>query len=131
MMPPQQLNRKLVWSTKKVSKCRFFISGLYIFLQIFFFHRALHHHALRCTVDTVATTKWEVGVEHQKSIKMQVFRLWTLKFKKICFDILREASTDHEPPFTFDAVAATKPEVGVVHQKRQNTGFWSLDLRKY
>ena len=40
-----------------------------------------------------------MGVEHQKSIKMQVFHPWTLKFFKICFDILQDASEHHRPQF--------------------------------
>ena len=72
----QKINRKCACSAKTASKQRFFIPGLYNFLKFFiFFHTGLEHHALRCTVDANATTKPEVGVEHQKSVKMRVFRL--------------------------------------------------------
>ena len=124
---------------------------------------------LRCTVNADATTKPEVGMECQNSIKIEVFRLWTLqffeiylfiffihvciimrydaqstptlqlnrkwawsaktaskcrffisrllKFLKIHFDILQEASTDNGPPFTVAVDATTKLEVGMERQK--------------
>ena len=64
-----------------------------------------------------ATTKPEVGVEHQKCVKLQVFRLWTLQFFEIFFDILQETSEHHGPPFIITAVSTTKPKMGVEHQK--------------
>ena len=61
------------------------------FFEIFysFFHTALDHHALRYTINAFAITEAEVGVECQKSIKMQVFRLWTTIFFIFLFFFMR------------------------------------------
>ena len=44
---------------------------------IFCVHTPLDHRALRYTVNVVITTKPEVGVERQNSVKMEVFRPWS------------------------------------------------------
>ena len=64
------------------SKWRFSVPGLQFFeILKKNFHTGFEHHALRCTVDADATTKPEVGVECQKSIKMQVFHLNLRKYE--------------------------------------------------
>ena len=76
-MPMRQLNANWAWSVKKVSKCRFFVSRLLKFFESRFdiLQEASTDHGSPFIVAAVATTNLEVGVERQKSVKMQVFRL--------------------------------------------------------
>ena len=56
---------------------------LFLKFYIFFVHTPLEHRVLRYTVNAVATTKPEVGVECQNRVKMEIFRPWTLQFFEI------------------------------------------------
>ena len=58
------------------------------------------------------------------SIKMEVFRPWTLQFFEIFNFCFHTGLEHHALRCIVDADATTKPEVGV---ERQNGGFPSLD----
>ena len=126
----QKINRKWACSAKTASKWRFFFPGLYNVLKffIFFVHTPLDHRALRYTVNVVTTTKPEVGVERQNSVKMEVFRPWTLHFFETFYFFFHRALHHHALRCTIDAVAKIKPEVGVARQNSVNGCFSSLEI---
>ena len=130
LTPSQKVNRKWVCHAKMASNWCFFVPGIYICLKLkifwnfflFLFHTPLDHRVLQYTINVVATTKPEVGVQYQNSVKMEVFRPWTLLFlKKKNF----HTPLDHRAlQYTVNAVTTTKLEVGV---ERQNSVHTPLD----